>query len=220
MWTAALGINHPWFVRNRSEIFRKWPPIVTHSYANEGRQQPKLNNEAHPKGYLYGSFCCSVGCNSHTFIYLFTKIIVIFMRLLVLAALARNCDFNLMLRLKKQLSFRFQVHGSVHQRWQQWIKNNQMHNSLKIIKIWLYSYSALHVSGTLAPIIRSLIIQHIQPPVTVCRWVGCFFQLPVVTDQSCKIQPTKRHTVTGGCMCRVRGLLMMGARVPETCRAE
>jgi hypothetical protein len=39
-----------------------------------------------------------------------------------------------------------------------------MHNSLKIIKTLLYSYSALHVSGTLAPIIRSLLILHIQPP--------------------------------------------------------
>jgi len=104
MGTAALGINHPWFVRNRSEIFRKWPPIVIHSYANEGRQQPELNNEAHPKGYLYGSCCCSVRYDSHTFMYLFREIIVIFMRLLVLAALARNCDFKLLLRLKKQLS--------------------------------------------------------------------------------------------------------------------
>jgi hypothetical protein len=52
-----------------------------------------------------------------------------------------------------------------------------MHNSLKIIKTLLYSYSALHVSGTLAPIIRSLLILHIQPPVTMCRWVGCIFQL-------------------------------------------
>jgi hypothetical protein len=58
---------------------------------------------------------------------------------------------------------------------------NQMHNSLKIIKILLYSYSALHVSGTLAPIIRILLILHIQPPVTVCRWVGCIFQLWFVT---------------------------------------
>src|SRR5215475_11235834 len=104
-----------------------------------------------------------------------------------------------------------------------------MHNSLKIIKNLLYSYSSLHVSGTLAPIIRSPLILHIQPPVTVCRWVGCIFQLwsvttvataTVVTDQSWKIQPTQRHTVTGGCMCRIRGLLMMGARVPETCREE
>jgi hypothetical protein len=55
-----------------------------------------------------------------------------------------------------------------------------MHNSLKIIKTLLYSYSALHVSGTFAPIIRSLLIQHIQPPVTVCR-VGCIFQLWSVT---------------------------------------
>src|SRR5215475_3503949 len=101
-----------------------------------------------------------------------------------------------------------------------------MHNSLKIVKTLLYYYFALHVSGTLAPIIRSLLILHIQPPVTVCRWVGCIFQLrcvafaTVVTDQSWKIQPTRRHTVTGGCMCRIGRLLMMGARVPETCRAE
>jgi hypothetical protein len=56
-----------------------------------------------------------------------------------------------------------------------------MHNSLKIIKTLLYSYSALHVSGTLAPIIRSLLILHIQPTVAVCRWVGCVFQLWSVT---------------------------------------
>jgi hypothetical protein len=52
-----------------------------------------------------------------------------------------------------------------------------MHNSLKIIKTLLYSYSTLHVSGALAPIIRSPLILHIQPPVTVCRCVGCIFQL-------------------------------------------
>jgi hypothetical protein len=104
-----------------------------------------------------------------------------------------------------------------------------MHISFKIIKSLLYSYSVLHVSGTLAPIIRSLPILHIQPLVTVCRWVGCIFQFwsvttvakaTVVTEQSWKIQSTQRRTVTGGCMCRIRRLLMMGARVPETCRAE
>jgi hypothetical protein len=56
-----------------------------------------------------------------------------------------------------------------------------MNNSFKIIKILLYSYSALHVSGILAPIIRSLLILHIQPPVSMCRWVGCIFQLWSVT---------------------------------------
>jgi hypothetical protein len=56
-----------------------------------------------------------------------------------------------------------------------------MHNGLKNIKILLYSYSALHVSGTLAPIIRSLLILHKQPPVTAFRWVGCIFQLWAVT---------------------------------------
>jgi hypothetical protein len=52
-----------------------------------------------------------------------------------------------------------------------------MHNSLKIIKTLLYSYSFLYVSGILAPIIRSLLILHIQSPFTVCRWVGCVFHL-------------------------------------------
>jgi hypothetical protein len=50
-----------------------------------------------------------------------------------------------------------------------------MHNSLKIIKTLLYSYSTLHVLGTLAPIIRSLLILHIQPPVTMCPCVNLKF---------------------------------------------
>jgi hypothetical protein len=65
-----------------------------------------------------------------------------------------------------------------------------MHNSLKIIKTLLYSYSALHVSGTLALIIRSPLILHIQPPVTVCRWVGCVFQLRSVTMLEDTTNPT------------------------------
>jgi hypothetical protein len=44
-----------------------------------------------------------------------------------------------------------------------------MHNSLKIIKTLLYSYSAVHVSATLVPIIRSLLILHIQPQFIVCQ---------------------------------------------------
>jgi hypothetical protein len=50
-----------------------------------------------------------------------------------------------------------------------------MHISLKIIKTLLYSYSALHVSGILEPIIRSLPILHIQPPVTYqLKHIVCF----------------------------------------------
>jgi hypothetical protein len=74
-----------------------------------------------------------------------------------------------------------------------------MHSSLKIIKTLLYSYSASHVSGTLAPIIRSLLILHIQPPVTVCCWVGCIFQLWSVTvcsDRS-KLEDTTNPTTHG-----------------------
>jgi hypothetical protein len=65
-----------------------------------------------------------------------------------------------------------------------------MHNGLKIIKTLLYSYSVLHVSGTIAPIIRSLLILHIQHPVTVCRWVGCIYQLwSVTTVRTCPDRP-------------------------------
>jgi hypothetical protein len=46
------------------------------------------------------------------------------------------------------------------------------------------------------------------------------FGMSPVTDQSWKIQPTQRHKVTGGCMCRIRRPLMMGARVPETCHCS
>src|SRR5215475_7609881 len=56
--------------------------------------------------------------------------------------------------------------------------------TVKSLTPLLYPYSAIHVSGTLAPIIRSLPILHIQPPVTVCRWVGCIFQLWSVTSDS------------------------------------
>jgi hypothetical protein len=49
---------------------------------------------------------------------------------------------------------------------------------LKSFKTFIVSYFALHVSGTLVPIIRSsLLFLHSQPPVTVCRCVGCVFQL-------------------------------------------
>jgi uncharacterized protein YqcC (DUF446 family) len=127
------------------------------------------------------------------------------------------------------INYVFQVHGSVHQRWQQWIKTNQMHTTLKIIKTLLYSYSALHVSGTLAPIIRSLLILHIQPPDTrwleaVCAelkgswWWAQECPKHVLSSDRPKLEDTTNPT--GGCMCRIRRLLMMGARVPETCRAE
>jgi hypothetical protein len=109
-----------------------------------------------------------------------------------------------------------------------------MHNSLKIIKTLLYSYSALHVLGTLARIFRSLLILHIQPSVTVCRWVGCILQLWSVTTvakavggcQACAWQhpPTAHPTTfhvwkTRGCQCSFR-LLKMGGVSPETCWAS
>jgi hypothetical protein len=80
--------------------------------------------------------------------------------------LGARAETRFRLSAKRTTQFKSQVHGSVHQRWQQWIKTNQIPTSLIIIKTLLYSYSALHVSGTLAPIIRSLLILHIQPPVT------------------------------------------------------
>jgi hypothetical protein len=62
--------------------------------------------------------------------------------------------------------------------------------------------------------------EQVEKELFLNMYTGVEKELRVVTDQSWKIQPTQRHTVTGGCMCRIRRLLMMGARVPETCRAE
>jgi hypothetical protein len=102
-----------------------------------------------------------------------------------------------------------------------------MHNSLKIFKTLLCSYSALHVSGTLAPINRSLLILHIQPPVTVCRWVGCNFQLwSVTTVAIATVVPARPRTqhdcyydtkVKPEATTAVVELLMMGGKTPETC---
>jgi hypothetical protein len=69
-----------------------------------------------------------------------------------------------------------------------------MHNSLKIIKTLWYSYSALHVSGTLAPIIRSLLILHIQAPVTVS--LGWLYLLAVVCHRP-KLEDTTNPTTHG-----------------------
>jgi hypothetical protein len=59
----------------------------------------------------------------------------------------------------------------------------------------LYSYSALHVLGTLAPIIRSLLILHIQPPVTVS--LGWLY-LPALVCHYCRFwfsQSTKGSVI-------------------------
>jgi hypothetical protein len=78
-------------------------------------------------------------------------------------------------------------------------------NKMQRYTVYLYLETALHVSDGTSTHHQER-IQHTKAT--------------VVTDQSWKIQPTQRHTVTGGCMCRIRRLLMMDARVPETCRAE
>jgi hypothetical protein len=87
-----------------------------------------------------------------------------------------------------------------------------MHNSLKIIKTLLYSYSALHVSVTLAPIIRSLLILHIQTPITVCCWVGYIFRLWSVTTVAFAtvVTDAQRHAVLSW---------YMYSRVPPSCNS-
>jgi hypothetical protein len=52
---------------------------------------------------------------------------------------------------------------------------------LKSLKLYCILIPLCMFRGTLAPIIRSLLILHIQPSVTVFRWVGCIFQLWSVT---------------------------------------
>jgi hypothetical protein len=71
-----------------------------------------------------------------------------------------------------------------------------MHNSFKNIKTLLCSYSALYVSGTLAPIIRSLLILHKQPPVTVVvgSVVSSSLGLALVPGQGWKTQQFCNHS--------------------------
>jgi tellurite resistance protein TehA-like permease len=66
---------------------------------------------------------------------------------------------------------------------------------------------------------RAFLAHHREPPNSAPT--ASSHRVSLGSDkQSWKIQPTQWHTVTGGCMCRIRRLLMMGAREPETCRAE
>jgi hypothetical protein len=129
--------------------------------------------------------CCSVHSTvmSNAAIFIWTRVQI------------HVASCQLFLLQKHDFSNLFQVHGSVHQRRQQWIKTNQMHNSLKIIKTLLYSYSALYVSGTLAPIIRSLLILHIQPPVTVWLCSPIYF-INSYNDQQKHYYFTNYHTPT------------------------
>jgi hypothetical protein len=75
---------------------------------------------------------------------------------------------------------------------------------LKSLKPLLYSYSALHVSGTLAPIIRSLLILHIHPPVTLCRSDCCIFYLWSVTAWQTKVGRYKECRKSLGCALYIR----------------
>src|SRR5215475_2505943 len=94
--------------------------------------------------------------------------------------------------------------------------------------------TAQHVSDILMPIIRSsttavaasgLPLEHGVSSAVGCgqtNWPNhdqqhCYHHVlsvttaakaAVVTDQTWKIQQTQRHMVTGGCMCRIRRLLM------------
>jgi hypothetical protein len=108
-------------------------------------------------------------------------------------------------------------------------------NKMQSYTVYLYLETTLHVSGGTSTHHQERIQMYRQHLVFVTPlllsapyrgrvgtglsvlWVA---YATVVTDQSWKIQRTQRHTVTGGCMCRIRRLLMMGTRVPETCRAE
>jgi hypothetical protein len=89
-----------------------------------------------------------------------------------------------------------------------------MHTSLKILKtlciLTCFRYSCTHHQGP--PTL------HLQLPVTVCCWVGCVFQLWSVIDQSWKTQPIQRHTVTGGCRCRVGGSWWWAQECPKQIR--
>src|SRR5215475_6420944 len=55
-------------------------------------------------------------------------------------------------------------------------KTNQMHNSFKILKTFIVLYSSTCFGHPCAHHQEPPSL-HIQPPVTVCCWIGCTFQL-------------------------------------------
>jgi hypothetical protein len=67
--------------------------------------------------------------------------------------------------------------------WTPMNKTNQMHTSLKIFKLYLFLHCCTCFGHSCAHHQEPLTL-HLQPPVTVCRWVGCVFQLWSVTAAS------------------------------------
>ena len=98
-----------------------------------------------------------------------------------------------------------------------------MYFALKILKIYLH-YSALHVSDTIVPIIRSFSAAHAVSGPVWCL-VRCVLQSCCVVTAAfpcvCDTEPqrTKHHTGPETA-CAAEELLMMDTMVFETCRAE
>jgi hypothetical protein len=123
---------------------------------------------------------------------------------------------------------------------------------LKSFKTFNVSYFALHVSGTLVPIIRSLLFYcthsiRYRVPLRWLRVLAVFFNyffyflkifktfivsyfalhvsvtlVPIISSERTQLEHATNAAAhgTGGCECsKSRRLLMMGTRVPETCRA-
>src|SRR5215475_68037 len=61
-------------------------------------------------------------------------------------------------------------------------KTNQMHNSLKILKTFIVLYCSTCFGHPFAHHQEPSNL-HIQPPVTVCCWIGCIFQLSLSLSQ-------------------------------------
>jgi len=97
-----------------------------------------------------------------------------------------------------------------------------MYFVLKSLKLYLH-YSALHISDTIVPIIRSFSAAHaISGPVWClvrCVLKYCCVVTAVTTQQVWRTQRTKHHTGPETA-CAAEKLPMMDTMVSETCRAE
>ena len=89
-----------------------------------------------------------------------------------------------------------------------------MYFVLKSLKLYLH-YSALHISDTIVPIIRSFSAAH-----AISGPVWCLVRCPPVLLHSKTGEHEPSTTQGPKTSCAAKKLLMMDTMVPETCRAE
>jgi len=94
-----------------------------------------------------------------------------------------------------------------------------MYFVLKILKIFYLNYSALHVSDTIVPIIRSFSAAHAVSGPVWCL-VRCVLQSCYVVQHSRTGLYMFRTPCRPETACAAEELLMMDKMVSETCRVQ